>query len=223
MARLSPSDLANAVFSRAPIGGYKHEEVNEILDRATETLEELLAENDEYRAQILRLRSELDGARGDERLLKETILSAQRAAELMREDARREAETIREEARRQAVADRTQAQKEAEALQDDVGRLQLLRQRLIGETRSLLEQMTHELNAVDKPTLSVAPRSTKRSEPRLPETRSPESRTSETRTLESGRAEPQTPTQAYPTRLPKNTKPLEPVIVEDENGEKWVS
>jgi DivIVA domain-containing protein len=41
MARLLPIDLVNAQFPKASFGGYKHEEVNDLIDRAAHALEDL--------------------------------------------------------------------------------------------------------------------------------------------------------------------------------------
>ena len=204
MARLLPIDLVNAQFPKASFGGYKHEEVNDLIDRAAQALEELTAENEDLRSQVVRLRAELDQMRNEERLVKDAILSAQRAGELLRGDAAREADLIREEARQQARAERSQAQHDAETLREEVDRLRTQRKRFIAEQRALLEKSLRELNEIEPPTQAVvsAP-----STPPAPEVKEPEP----------------TFAQEYPTRLPPNLKPLDPVIVEDESGEKWVS
>ncbi len=200
MPRLLPIDLINASFSKASFGGYKHEEVNDLIDRAAQALEELTAENEDLRARVMRLQTDLDGMRAEERLVKEAIVSAQRAGELLRADAGREADLVREEARQQARAERGQAQKDAEVLKDEVERLQAMRKRFLAEQRALLQKSLRELDELEPPAPTVVP-------PSAPVVT----------TL--GEA----PTQPYPTRLPPAIKPLEPVIVEDETGEKWVS
>lgn len=203
MARLLPIDLVNAKFPKASFGGYKHEEVDDLVDRAAQALEELSAENEDLRAQILRLRSDLDQMRGEERLVKDAIVSAQRAAESLRSDATREADLIREEARQQARAERSQAQHDVDALRDEVERLQSLRKRFASEHRALLEKALRDIGDAEPPVQAVVsapvPLVTAPSPLSVPEV------------------------QAYPTRLPRDIKPLDPVIVEDENGEKWVS
>ena len=201
MARLLPIDLVNASFSKASFGGYRHEDVNDLVDRAAQALEELTAENEDLRARILRLQADLDAMRAEERLVKEAIVSAQRAAELLRADAGREADLIREEARQQARAERGQAQKDADALKDEVERLQILRKRYLGEQRALLQKSLRELDELEPPAPAFVPPSA----PVAP-------------TVSEA-----PPNQPHPTRLPPATKPLDPVIVEDETGEKWVS
>ena len=206
--RLLPIDLVNATFTKASFGGYKHEEVNALLNRAAQALEELTGENEDLRTQILRLRTELDGMRNEERLVKEAIVSAQRAGELLRADAGREADLIREEARQQARAERGEALRDSERLREEVERLQASRKRTLNEYRALLEKSLRELGEFDAPAPVV---------PAAPEPPTPVPVPTDTVPF----LEPRT--QTYPTRLPVDTKPLEPVIVEDENGEKWVS
>ena len=197
--RLLPIDLANARFQKASFGGYKHEEVDAIMDRAAQALEELTAENDDLRSQVLRLRSDLDEMRAEERLVKEAIVSAQRAAELLRADASREADLIREEARQGARAERSQAQSDAATLRDEVEHLTALRKRFAADQRALLQKALRDLDDVSPASASPTP----------PEPVAP--------------IVPETPSQTYPTRLAPGTKPLEPVIVEDEDGEQWVN
>ena len=205
--RLLPIDLVNASFSKASFGGYKHEEVNALLDRAAQAMEELTLENEDLRTQALRLRTELDAMRGEERLVKEAIVSAQRAAELLRADATREADLIREEARQQARAERGEALRDSERLREEVERLQTSRKRYLGEHRALLEKSLRDLGEFDAPV------------PAIPVAPEPPAAPVPTDTVPF--LEPRA--QTYPTRLPADTRPLEPVIVEDENGEKWVS
>ena len=212
MARLLPIDLTNAQFAKASFGGYRPEEVNTLVDRAAQALEELMAENEELRAQVLRLRGELEGMRGEERLVKDAIVSAQRAAELLRADAGREADLIREEARQQARAERGQAQKDADGLRDEVERLQAMRRRFVADQRALLEKAMRDLADVDAPAAqAVVP--------------APSGPPAQTVPFLEPRAEAFA--QTYATRLPPNTRPLEsvaePFVLEDENGEKWVS
>ena len=216
MARLLPIDLVNAQFSKASFGGYKPEEVNVLVDRAAQALEEMAGENEELRAQVLRLRGELDQMRGEERLVKDAIVSAQRAAELLRADAGREADLIREEARQQARAERGQAQKEADGLRDEVERLRTMRKRFAAEQRAMLEKALRELADLESVPAAPVPAAAPVASPALAET--------------VPFLEPRTsaPPQTYPTRLPPATRPLDPVVgeplvIEDENGEKWVS
>ena len=201
MSRLLPIDLLNARFSKAAFGGYRFEEVDATMERAGQALEELTAENDDLRTRVLRLQGDLDAMRAEERLVKEAIVSAQRAAELLRADAAREAELIREEARHHARAERSQAQKDAEALRDDVERLQTMRKRLLAEHRDLLQKSLRDLDELAPPTPPSKPVAPPAAIP-VPET---------------------PPDPPYPTRLPPNARPLDPVIVEDETGERWVS
>jgi len=134
--------------------------------------------------------------RSEERLVKDAILSAQRAGELLRGDAAREADLIREEARQQARAERSQAQTDASTLKEEVDRLQAMKKRFVAEQRALLEKSLRELDDLDPITKAVV--STPTPEP------------------ESVALQP------YPTRLGPS-KPMSPIIVEDEDGEKWVT
>jgi cell division initiation protein len=97
MSRLSPLEIQKHRFSRK-WKGLDPTEVGAFLDMAAEGMEELAREKAELEARIRKLEEENVEHRERERILKETLVSAQRASEDIRAAAQAQAELIVKEA-----------------------------------------------------------------------------------------------------------------------------
>ena len=97
MPRLSPLEIQKHRFSRK-WKGLDPTEVGAFLDMAAEGMEELAREKAELEARIRKLEEENVEHRERERILKETLVSAQRASEDIRAAAQAQAELIVKEA-----------------------------------------------------------------------------------------------------------------------------
>jgi cell division initiation protein len=97
MPRLSPLEIQKHRFSRK-WKGLDPTEVGAFLDIAAEGMEELAREKAELEARIRKLEEENIEHRERERILKETLVSAQRASEDIRAAAQAQAELIVREA-----------------------------------------------------------------------------------------------------------------------------
>ena len=93
MHNLSPLEIQKQTFSRA-IKGYNPDEVRAYLHLVAEEIERLLRENDRYARENSMLREDLEDHSNRERILKDTLLSAQKVAEDLTANARKEAELI---------------------------------------------------------------------------------------------------------------------------------
>lgn len=132
---LSPSDLYNAQFKSAVMGGYDKKEVDTFLERAADMLEALLKQSREFREEMEQQREQIQGSRDMEnslrsalanvqKLEKDTLDAARRQADAMREQAKVALERAKLEARnlpdtlRREIAELS---KERELLRDDLG------------------------------------------------------------------------------------------------------
>jgi cell division initiation protein len=97
MPRLSPLEIQKHRFSRK-WKGLDPIEVGAFLDMAAEGMEELAREKADLEARIRKLEEENVEHRERERILKETLVSAQRASEDIRAAAQAQAELIVKEA-----------------------------------------------------------------------------------------------------------------------------
>lgn len=107
MQSLTPLEIQKQTFSRA-IKGYHADEVRAYLHLVAEEIERLLKDVDRLGRENAMLREELDDHSQRERILKDTLLSAQKVSEDVRANARKEAELIVKDA--ELLSDRLVAQ-----------------------------------------------------------------------------------------------------------------
>lgn len=93
MQNLTPLEIQKQTFSRG-IKGYHPDEVRAYLHLVAEEIERLLRENDRLLRENANLREDLEDHSNRERILKDTLLSAQKVAEDLTANARKEAELI---------------------------------------------------------------------------------------------------------------------------------
>jgi len=107
MQNLTPLEIQKQTFSRA-IKGYTVDEVRAYLHLVAEEIERLVKDVDRLSRENAMLRDELDDHNQRERILKDTLLSAQKVSEDVRANARKEAELIVKDA--ELLSDRLMAQ-----------------------------------------------------------------------------------------------------------------
>jgi cell division initiation protein len=107
MQNLTPLEIQKQTFSRA-IKGYTVDEVRAYLHLVAEEIERLVKDVDRLSRENAMLREELDDHNQRERILKDTLLSAQKVSEDVRANARKEAELIVKDA--ELLSDRLVAQ-----------------------------------------------------------------------------------------------------------------
>jgi len=110
---IMPLDMRQARFSTA-LRGFDKDDVTSFLQEAAEGFDLALRENERLRMEIVRLEASLNQFRELEGSLKTTLMSAQKIADDMRENAMQEAQRIVREAEGRAdlLMQRTQAKTE---------------------------------------------------------------------------------------------------------------
>lgn len=93
MQNLTPLEIQKQTFSRST-RGYSPDEVRAYLNVIAEEIERLLKDVDRATRENSMLREELEGHTERERILKDTLLSAQKVSEELKSNARKEAELI---------------------------------------------------------------------------------------------------------------------------------
>jgi len=93
MQNLTPLEIQKQIFSRA-LKGYNPDEVRGYLSLVAEEIERLVKDVDRLSRENAMLREELDDHSQRERILKDTLLSAQKVSEDVKANARKEAELI---------------------------------------------------------------------------------------------------------------------------------
>jgi cell division initiation protein len=93
MQNLTPLEIQKQTFSRK-FKGYDPDEVRGYLHLVAEEIERLVRDLDRLSRENAMLRDDLDDHNQRERILKDTLLSAQKVSEEVRSNARKEAELI---------------------------------------------------------------------------------------------------------------------------------
>lgn len=152
MARLTPLEIQRCSFSRT-LHGYKPEEVSALLTRIAEQVEDDARERGELKAQLARLKAELDDYREKADAVRAALVAAERTAEAT--VARAEAEAARIVADAQALAERVldEAARRAETIELVIGQLRQQRRAARADLRrlaSLLEGATRDDEAAEE-------------------------------------------------------------------------
>ena len=93
MSNLTPLEIQKQLFARK-FKGFDSDEVRAYLQMVAEEMEILIKDVDRLSRENVMLREDLDDHNQRERILKDTLLSAQRVSEDVKSNARKEAELI---------------------------------------------------------------------------------------------------------------------------------
>jgi cell division initiation protein len=136
--RLTPLDIQQKRFSRA-LRGYDREEVEAFLALAASAFEELVKDLHALREDLARRDEEIASHRDLERTLQETLVTAQRASEEIRESARKEGEIAIGEAELQAEKIVQGAHHRFLRIVDDIQEMKRLRVQFEASVRALVD------------------------------------------------------------------------------------
>jgi cell division initiation protein len=126
--------------------GYDREEVDKLLEDVTSSYEQVWLERDELRARLKEVEGELSTLRDQERLLAETLVTAQRMAEEVRTEAEREAQRIKLESLADLGQAKAHAERELEELRAEVQRFRSQERELRSNLRAYLEGALRQLD-----------------------------------------------------------------------------
>ena len=140
---LTPPEIQHQTLK--PGRGYDRDEVDKLLEEVASSYEQVWLERDELRSRIGELEAELASFRQRERLLSETLLTAQRAAEEVRAGAQREAERIKLEGLAEIEPAKAAAERELEGLRAETERFRTLDRDLRSNLREFLERALRQL------------------------------------------------------------------------------
>jgi cell division initiation protein len=139
---LTPVEIRHVKPARAFVGGYRRASVDELLEEIVHSFEDVWRERADFSDKIEQLESDLVRYRELEALLRTTLVSAEKAAATLKEQARREAELILEDARGEARSITRRARGDHD--------------RLLAETRRMRSLLHAALAAVDEEPPEVA-------------------------------------------------------------------
>ena len=123
---LTPVEIRHLKPDRSLVGGYKRTTVDALMDEIVASFEDVWRERADLADKVEQLEADLVRYRELETLLRTTLVSAEKSAVSLREQAGREADLIVEEARSEARAITRAARADHDRLLTEVRRLRTL-------------------------------------------------------------------------------------------------
>jgi cell division initiation protein len=121
---LSPQEIRHAKLARG--WGYGRGAVDGLLDEVVQSFEEVWRERGELQDRLEQMESDIARYRDLETLLRKTLVSAERSAQELKDQARREADIVMTEAHAEARLIKQQALGEREHLRGEASRIRSL-------------------------------------------------------------------------------------------------
>ncbi len=160
MQNLTPLEIQKQVFARA-LKGYNPDEVRGYLSLVAEEIERLVKDVDRLSRENAMLRDELDDHSQRERILKDTLLSAQKVSEDVKSNARKEAELIVKDAELLSERVIAQAMQRVSEIERTIQDLKIERAAARSRLQGTLDSVQHlltldaEQEATEQPITSV--------------------------------------------------------------------
>lgn len=137
--KILPLDVKQQHFKKS-FRGFEPMEVKAFLEIVAQGLEELIKENNSLRDELRRHINQVNDYREKESTLKETMLTAQKISEDIRETAKKEAELIIHEAELKSESLIGDAHQRMLKMMDQIQDLKIDRDRFISDVKSLIER-----------------------------------------------------------------------------------
>ena len=122
----TPVEIRHVKLKRSLLGGFRRAQVDRLLEEITASFETVWRERADFGDRVELLEAELKRYRELEGLLRTTLVSAERAAHELKDQAKREAATILSEAQAEARTITRKARTEHETLSIEARRMRLL-------------------------------------------------------------------------------------------------
>ncbi len=136
---ITPSDLCHHEFKRVTMGGYRPEDVDQLLERVADVMESLNEQVRRLKIENESLRERLAEQRASENVMREALVSTQRTSESIIEAARRQADAIIEEAKAERARIRADQTRVPELIENEIRLLRQQRERFRTQFISVLE------------------------------------------------------------------------------------
>ena len=143
--KISPMDIQRQAFGQR-WKGLDPDEVRAYLNIVAEELASVQMERDRLEQEVQSLRSLIDEHRQRETILKNTLLTAQKLSEEIRDTARKQAESVVKEAEMQADKLVELAQSRAHEVERGILDLRAHRSALRTDVRALITRLSHILD-----------------------------------------------------------------------------
>ena len=145
--KVTPLDLRQAKLT-VTFRGYDKNEVDALLNEVSDDYEQALRETDRLRQEVGKLESLLAEHREHERNLRNTLLTAQRLSDEIREHAEQESRRVLQEAESRADLIFQQAQNRVEEVQREIDGLKLKRREVETSLQAVIAAVRNSLEFV---------------------------------------------------------------------------
>jgi len=137
--KITPIDISGQRFAKK-MRGYDQEEVRSFLNLVSGEFEKLVIEKNALKEELAQVRASISDYKERERILKETLVTAQKLAEDIKEEARKEARLIHKEAELRGAQVIDQAAHKVSELEAVIQSLRVERDAFEHRVRSAVEQ-----------------------------------------------------------------------------------
>jgi cell division initiation protein len=136
--RLTPLDIQNHRFRRR-LRGYDPDEVDAFVEMIAGDYESLVREAEQLRERVRKLEARVDALASNEKVLQDTLVTAQSLSEDLKRTAVKESEVLLSEAEVKAEKVLDAAHRRVAKLAEDIREMKALRTRLAGAVRTTIE------------------------------------------------------------------------------------
>jgi len=145
--RITPLDIRKQPFPRA-FRGFDPDAVNSFLEHVAGEYEGLIRQNDEYATQVKSLKQQLEKYTEIERVLNETLMTAQRSSDEARVNAHKEAELIIKDAEIRADRYEGEARHRVNMLESEVISIRNQRDSFLARFKAMLSTQLNLLEVI---------------------------------------------------------------------------
>ncbi len=158
--RITPLDVRNHTFPKR-FSGYASDEVDSFLGLIADDFEDLLRESEQLREKMIRLEVRVEQLASNESILQDTLTTAQRMSDDLKQVAVKEAEVLIGEAEIRAEKVLDAAHRRASKLAGDLREMKYLRTRLSASVRATIQTHLGILDGLsdssdDEPSIETA-------------------------------------------------------------------
>lgn len=146
--RLTALDIRKQEFKNA-FRGVDRDEVETFLEVVADEFERVTSENEAQRERLKELESSIAGYRNTEKLLQDTLVTAQKTTDDIRENAKKEAELLIREAEIRAKQVVEEARQEVVQIRQQINELKIQKDSLIAKLRALFSAQEEFLKTFD--------------------------------------------------------------------------
>jgi len=147
--KITPVDIKNQKFGKS-FRGYDPAEVDAFLEMTSSTLEDLCQENSQLKERLSSVESTLIGYKDLEGNIKQALVTAQKSAEEIRQNAEKEAQLLMRETRIKVERKMEESYNVLSRLKRQIADLNNLKREYIVRLRSMLETHLKVLESMEK-------------------------------------------------------------------------